>query len=334
VSPRALPASPMAIGFSLALHAAAVAGTLALAWQEPARPLPMIPVSLVFADPAAPAGAQKAGDAPPAAPEAPPALVSEPTPAPEPLAAPIPKPAPESEPVSETPPEPAPPPPVETAEASPPAAPETPAVPPARDEAAPVPPPPPVKPAHERPRAPAVVAATITPRPAPTPHARPAPEPEAVAAPAPPPEPVIAARDFDPGKRPPGAAAPQTVEPQAATAVLASARPDGIGSAAPALDTGLGPGDSALASAFPGNPRPAYPFAARRKGIEGRVVLRVSVLASGGVASVAVERTSGSKLLDRAALDAVRRWRFSPATRLGQPVVSTVRVPITFRLDR
>jgi periplasmic protein TonB len=37
-------------------------------------------------------------------------------------------------------------------------------------------------------------------------------------------------------------------------------------------------------------------------------------------------------VLDQAALDAVRRWRFSPATRGGKPVEWTARLPIRFRL--
>jgi TonB family protein len=41
---------------------------------------------------------------------------------------------------------------------------------------------------------------------------------------------------------------------------------------------------------------------------------------------------SGARELDRAAVEAVRRWRFAPATRGGQPVEGSVQVPITFNL--
>jgi protein TonB len=42
----------------------------------------------------------------------------------------------------------------------------------------------------------------------------------------------------------------------------------------------------------------------------------------------------GSRSLDRAASDAVRRWRFRPAVREGQAVAGTIQVPITFNLER
>jgi protein TonB len=47
---------------------------------------------------------------------------------------------------------------------------------------------------------------------------------------------------------------------------------------------------------------------------------------------VTLRLTSGSALLDRAARDAVRGWRFRPAKRAGQTVVGWVDVPVSFRL--
>ena len=82
------------------------------------------------------------------------------------------------------------------------------------------------------------------------------------------------------------------------------------------------------------NPKPPYPLAARRLGIEGRVVLRVHVLADGRCADVQLVRSSGSAVLDDSALTTVRRWRFLPATRAGTPVAASVDVPISFRLDQ
>ena len=43
-------------------------------------------------------------------------------------------------------------------------------------------------------------------------------------------------------------------------------------------------------------------------------------------------RASGSRDLDRAAMQAVRRWRFEPAMAGGQPTVGQVIVPIDFNL--
>lgn len=80
------------------------------------------------------------------------------------------------------------------------------------------------------------------------------------------------------------------------------------------------------------NPLPHYPTLARRRGIEGTVTLEVRVRADGLPERVAIAHSSGSGLLDAAALEAVRRWRFRPARRAGEPVDGDVTVPITFRL--
>ena len=82
----------------------------------------------------------------------------------------------------------------------------------------------------------------------------------------------------------------------------------------------------------PDNPLPRYPTVARRRGIEGTVTLEVRVDGAGLPERVAIARSSGSTLLDEAALEAVRRWRFRPALRSGEPVAGIVTVPITFRL--
>lgn len=81
------------------------------------------------------------------------------------------------------------------------------------------------------------------------------------------------------------------------------------------------------------NPAPRYPPLARRMGQQGKVVLRVLVNPGGGPAQIEVRTSSGSDVLDEAALDAVRRWRFVPAKRGDQPVAAWVLVPITFTLQ-
>ncbi|NZA26041.1 energy transducer TonB [Luteimonas sp. SJ-92] len=78
---------------------------------------------------------------------------------------------------------------------------------------------------------------------------------------------------------------------------------------------------------------PDYPVAALRAQEEGTVLLRVQVDAQGNPGDVEIARSSRSRELDRAARDAVRRWRFSPALENGQAVASTVEVPIDFRMD-
>ncbi len=92
----------------------------------------------------------------------------------------------------------------------------------------------------------------------------------------------------------------------------------------------VGPG-FAVGSA--GNPLPRYPTAARRRGLEGRVVLSVFVGSDGRARSVNVRTASPHPILDEAAVETLRRWRFEPARRAGAPVAAWVDVPITFRLS-
>jgi protein TonB len=72
---------------------------------------------------------------------------------------------------------------------------------------------------------------------------------------------------------------------------------------------------------------PVYPLVARRRGEEGKVLLRVNLSQSGAVKDVTLEESSGFELLDKAALKAVRHWRFS------RKAARTVLVPINFRLQ-
>lgn len=81
------------------------------------------------------------------------------------------------------------------------------------------------------------------------------------------------------------------------------------------------------------NPKPPYPLAARRLGLQGRVLLSAHVHASGVCAEVKLKESSGHALLDEAALGSVRRWRFIPARRGDRPVDSWVDVPVSFRLE-
>ena len=66
------------------------------------------------------------------------------------------------------------------------------------------------------------------------------------------------------------------------------------------------------------------------EGTEGVVAIRAFVLASGVVRGVEVTASSGSEALDRAAVDAVRAWRFVPATRDGAPIDAYVTLRIRY----
>ncbi|MCM0034528.1 MAG: energy transducer TonB [Burkholderiaceae bacterium] len=78
-------------------------------------------------------------------------------------------------------------------------------------------------------------------------------------------------------------------------------------------------------------PNPIYPAVSKRLREAGTVLLRVSLDATGEVRDINIQTTSAYQRLDQAAMEAVRQWRFVPASRGQQPVASTVLVPIEFK---
>jgi len=82
--------------------------------------------------------------------------------------------------------------------------------------------------------------------------------------------------------------------------------------------------------ALASNATPRYPRLARTRGWTGAVRLRIEVDACGDVSSATVAQSSGYPVLDRAALDAAREWRFEPAQRRGGPVAGVVLQTVRF----
>lgn len=80
------------------------------------------------------------------------------------------------------------------------------------------------------------------------------------------------------------------------------------------------------------NPKPAYPPMARKLGLEGTVRLRILVDPDGATDQARILDSSGTEVLDNAALEAVRRWRFVPAREGKVAVAHWVDIPITFKL--
>jgi TonB family protein len=85
-------------------------------------------------------------------------------------------------------------------------------------------------------------------------------------------------------------------------------------------------------AAYLDNPTPYYPRSARRKGIQGEVLLKVSVKTDGSAASVLISHSSGYEVLDNAALAAVKTWNFIPAKKSGKSVEASVLVPVEFKI--
>ena len=98
------------------------------------------------------------------------------------------------------------------------------------------------------------------------------------------------------------------------------------------------PSDSAnipliLEPHYQGRPKPPhYPEQAIRRNQQGTVLVRANVSAQGDVTKAWVFHSSGYRLLDAAALSAVKRWTFMPAVRGGLAIMSRVQVPVDFNL--
>jgi len=80
---------------------------------------------------------------------------------------------------------------------------------------------------------------------------------------------------------------------------------------------------------------PPYPEAALRNGEEGSVLVRLTIAADGRLNDAIIAQSSGNGELDRNTVRWIKlRWRYSPATLNGQPVVSTIEVRVTFAMSR
>jgi protein TonB len=87
-------------------------------------------------------------------------------------------------------------------------------------------------------------------------------------------------------------------------------------------------------AAYLNNPKPGYPASAKRMGMEGTVMLKVLVSREGGALKIEIARSSGYDILDKAASEAVRGWRFVPARQGDTPIEEWVQVPVAFRLKK
>lgn len=78
-------------------------------------------------------------------------------------------------------------------------------------------------------------------------------------------------------------------------------------------------------------PDPGYSQEARKKNFEGAVDLLIVVTPEGRATDIRVTKSPGLGL-DAKAIEAVRKWKFKPASKDGKPIATQVPVEITFRL--
>ncbi len=114
--------------------------------------------------------------------------------------------------------------------------------------------------------------------------------------------------------------------------VLRTGDPSASGQTLPATPPpAVGPTRTALPKR---RPPPRYPPRAAARGIEGEVVLRVSVDAKGRVTAADVVRASPPGVFDDAAVAAARRYRFEPALENGVATAVTLEQRILFRVPK
>lgn len=77
-----------------------------------------------------------------------------------------------------------------------------------------------------------------------------------------------------------------------------------------------------------------YPAFAQRNGIEGFVILQAEVFTDGTVGRIEILQSlmSGPGGLDEAAINSVKKWKFSSAKSKGKPVNCWITIPIKFEL--
>jgi len=81
------------------------------------------------------------------------------------------------------------------------------------------------------------------------------------------------------------------------------------------------------------SPDPEYPVKERTAGHEGIVVLHLVVGTDGVPRDITVFRPLSAEF-DGAAVEAVKTWRFSPATKNGKPISMQIAIEVAFRLAR
>jgi protein TonB len=111
------------------------------------------------------------------------------------------------------------------------------------------------------------------------------------------------------------------------------------GGVGPSEGPGFGPGPRGVRPGVGGvtvprliySPEPAFSDEARKSKTQGSVTLLLVVGADGRTYDIHVQSSLGMGL-DEKAIEAVRRWRFQPATFKGQPVATQIAVEVNFHL--
>lgn len=122
----------------------------------------------------------------------------------------------------------------------------------------------------------------------------------------------------------------QTDAPNADTMAIASPSLDaGLDLGGPNLGMGASDSDSVPLVRVP----PQYPIRASERGIEGWVVLKFTITETGTVRNPVVVAAKPKRIFDRAAIQALRKWKYRPRVIDGVAVERVEEVKLTFDLD-
>jgi protein TonB len=80
--------------------------------------------------------------------------------------------------------------------------------------------------------------------------------------------------------------------------------------------------------------QPIYPATLLKNGVGGKVLVSCTIDATGKIVGTSIKSSSGHPDLDKAAINAVNRWKFKPGTKGGKKVKSVVLVPFNFEVKK
>jgi TonB family protein len=133
----------------------------------------------------------------------------------------------------------------------------------------------------------------------------------------------------------PGSATASVVQQAPATIEPISTQPPTIAPAAPTPDAQPTPvyaPQMVVDARFVDRVSPLYPDIAREQGAQGTAIVLATVGPKGTVISVAIDQSTGNKVLDQSALSAARSSKFQPPEIDGKPATETYRIVYTFSL--
>jgi TonB family protein len=78
--------------------------------------------------------------------------------------------------------------------------------------------------------------------------------------------------------------------------------------------------------------KPVYPEALQLQGIEGTILLQAVIAKDGGLSALTVMNALANPELSKAAVDAVKQWRYEPSLLNGNPVEVATTITVNFKL--